>query len=166
MAIDLIRSMLFPKKENSFNLLLQHGAVHHHLAIEILQPPHPLAMIGTSLGHKNRGVFAAKPIPEGEVLGEYTGAVEILPKDYHRKEHTGIADYLWTVEHPNFIYKVDAKMGTNELGMCNDYRGIQEMPNVEPCFIPHESFHYFCFRTKSEIKQGEELLVDYGEKYF
>lgn len=166
MAIDLIRSILFPPKENSFNTLIQGKAVHPHLVIQILKPPHPLATVETTLGHKNRGLFAMESLPKGEVLGEYTGAVEILPKDFHQKEHAGIADYLWTVEHPNFIFKVDGKTGTNELGMCNDYRGIQEMPNVEACFIPHESFHYFCFRTKKEIRQGEELLVDYGEKYF
>jgi hypothetical protein len=166
MAIDILRALLFPPLEGRSCALIQEKTVHPHLEIRILTQPHPVATLQTCLGHDNRGLFAIKPIEEGEVLGEYTGRVQLISKNFGKQVKSGIADYLWTVEHPDFFYKVDGKFGTNELAMCNDFRGIQDTPNVEACFVPHNALHYFCFKTIKEIRHGEELLIDYGEQFF
>lgn len=103
------------------------------------------------------GLEAAQSIPAKSYILDYRGIV----KDRAKESKT--SDYIL---HFDEEYSIDAEFRGNEGRFINDFRGVQDRPNV--CFK--------LYRTKNnivsmgvfsigKIRKGQELVVTYG-KYF
>lgn len=57
---------------------------------------------------------------------------------------------------------INAKEAGNELIFVNDYRGVMKRPNAK--IVKREDKVFYV--TKKEIMKGEEIVVDYGRKYW
>ncbi len=134
---------------------IEEKRVHPHIKIRLLDAGHPIA--------GQRGVFALKKIDAWAQLGEYVGEVFIgagVPEMFPRKDV-----HCWFAERNGISVQVSSNRFANELAFINDYRGIADAPNVGLQWIIHKGFYHFGYVTLREIQQGEELLVDYGQKW-
>jgi len=116
--------------------------------------------------HSKHGLFATDNIAKGEILGEYTGIL----CDNETKSRTS----RFLIKHSYNVY-VDANVGGNEMMYINDYRNIATGPNAK--FYNDSRYYYRSNKTNEiirgrimiatlrDIKQGEEIVVDYGEGY-
>lgn len=112
------------------------------------------------------GLFAIENINRGEIIGEYVG--KLCTKD----ERSKTSEYL--LKHSDELF-IDAAIKGNETKYINDYRDIQNKPNVS--FKKQiQSGYEFSYKNKQyndrvmviairSIKQDEEVLVDYGVGY-
>jgi hypothetical protein len=112
------------------------------------------------------GVFAKANIPEGIIIAEYRGAIFL-------NEHLNIMhlnDKCVSLSEDTFI------AGTNCIaGFINDIIDFEEskknkkiilIPELEyNCFIKR-SHHKMFVITKREIKEGEEIFIQYGNDYW
>ncbi len=118
-------------------------------------------------GGKGMGVFCRKTIQNNEIIGEYVGVCRT------ENEYRHSLPNAYILHHGGGLY-IDAKAAGNELRFVNDYRGVSFEQNVK--FFRAEPQSTRIFRNKTMkgytavvscklINPGEELLVDYGEKY-
>lgn len=108
------------------------------------------------------GVFAKKDIMKGEDLGYYTGEI-ISEEEFHKRyDDEGYGEYVLYLSDPNkkgkFLY-VDSKYYSNWVSRINASRKTGKRANV---YWDTEG-HVFACRN---IKEGEELLVNYGSEYW
>ena len=144
-----LRLLLFPPLECSYLRCIAEKRVHRSLEIKVLGKDHPL--------ESQRGLFATDYIPVNSVLGEYVGELTFYPEE----QKVSLSSYGWKVIHPHYMFTVDAAKGGNELAFVNDFRGIENKPNVIPKLLAHGNLHYFCFVAARQIVPNEEILVDY-----
>lgn len=113
------------------------------------------------------GLFCRKTIEANMILGEYAGICK-TKKEY---QHDNSSAYI--LYHGGGLY-IDAKKAGNELRFINDYRGVSPEPNVKFCredpqitrnFRNISMVGYSVVKACKLINPGEEILVDYGEKY-
>jgi SET domain-containing protein len=116
--------------------------------------------------HSKYGLFATEDIVKGETIGEYIGI--LCTK--RSKSHTS----RFVMKHSDDVY-IDAEIGGNETMFINDYRNISSVPNAK--FVKNHCFSYHSTKTRlvingiimviasSDIKQDEEIVVNYGEGY-
>ena len=90
-------------------------------------------------GIHGRGLYAALDIDKGEYIGEYDGP-DVTENDMH---------VLWA---------------ENEDGewLARDGKNILRYLNHDGK-NPHAEFHGFKLYAVRDIKQGEEIMIDYGE---
>lgn len=100
-----------------------------------------------------KGVFAKVNIPEGTYLGCYLGdyVLDIPCKPFEETMY-----YFETAFHN---YAVDGKNETR-------YLNHSDCNNVDCYDIVHENDIHNGFFAKQEIKEGEQLFIDYGEEYW
>jgi len=146
-----------PEHLHKISKCIEKQKVHPHLQIKNLLPPHPLAKDRTRV---QRGLFAAKKIPKDTELGEYTG--EIWLNWTNAPVHSPQFDYTWVAFMNGFLINICSLNFANELTFVNDFRGIQDKPNVKDHIIFHRGRCYFGYVTTREILPNEELLIDYG----
>jgi hypothetical protein len=110
------------------------------------------------------GVFALKKMPTGTVLGEYQGKIlshdESLKYTSDKMMHIHRRPIWWpSYERFRKSVVIDGACGGNWTAMINDYRGSGKEANAE--------FNYSgLFYTIKDIEVGEEIYIDYGEKYW
>ena len=119
-------------------------------------------------GESARGLFARCDIPASTYVGDFAGLVKLQqPSDpskflleLHREP--GAAD--GTAE----AFDIDAQHFGNEMRFINDYQLVAADPNV--CFVlcrkPLSGELAVAVITARKICIGEELLVDYGRKFW
>eukprot|EP01119_Soliformovum_irregulare_P022556 TRINITY_DN7753_c0_g1_i2.p1 TRINITY_DN7753_c0_g1~~TRINITY_DN7753_c0_g1_i2.p1 ORF type:complete len:392 (+),score=71.86 TRINITY_DN7753_c0_g1_i2:48-1178(+) len=107
--------------------------------------------------YQELGVFAKRDLMAGEIVGYYTGVIIPHQEDYNPSL------YIFEL---NDHYDIDAQDAGNEMRFMNDYRNIAERPNTE-VQAPADVRSAKCtVTTLTKIKEGQELLVDYGEAYW
>ena len=96
------------------------------------------------------GLFATKLIRRGSFIVRYTG----------RKLHNRIADELDT----KYLFEINNRWTIDGSGRKNIARYINHScrPNCEPIIKAGRVFIY----AKRAIREGEELVYNYGERYF
>lgn len=155
-----------PADLNRISPTIEEMRVHPHLKILKITldldykgpKPHPLAEKEAFKGHVHRGLFASKPIPQETELGEYVGEVS-----FGAQESIGSRGvHCWHVKFHHFAINISSEKICNELAFANDYRGLNEAPNVATKWILNRGSYYFGFETLRKIEAGEEILVDYG----
>lgn len=107
------------------------------------------------------GVFAEADIVQDQFVGEYTGQVMDL-KDIKDTKYT----WGYLVGHDKYGQPIntslDAGFAGNEMRFVNhDYQ-----PNVKMQYIPQDDKWHVCYVAIKPIKKGEQLLVDYGKRYW
>ena len=143
-----------PASQNRIAPCIEERRVHPLLSIQKIEKPHPLA--------GQFGVFAQGKIPAGAELGEYAGIVSFGQRK-EKRPFKGV--HCWRVPFGQAVFHVASDEVANELAFINDFRGLQERPNVRTTWILHRGSYYFGFETIREIEPMEELLVDYGKTW-
>lgn len=96
------------------------------------------------------GLFAGQDIPKGACIIEYKGRV--ISKE---EEYTSRSKYLFEV---NSRLTIDGKPKWNKAGYINH----SCRPNAEPQIRKNRIY----IMAKRALKEGEEVLYDYGSEYF
>lgn len=109
---------------------------------------------------KGRGAFAAKVIPKGTKLGAYEGEV-LDNKEFFNRYPEGMADYAMGLDPDRVI---DAKEAAKRSEFTPAHINHSRSPNVVRRYEPKEGNIYFF--AKRDIDPGEELLLDYGRRYW
>lgn len=108
------------------------------------------------------GVFAREDIPAGTLIAEYSGVV--VPKNRVRNR-------TWSWKYPikgHFIdtfpreVSLDGGIFGNEMRFLNhgDHR------NTSPVFVHDGTTWVNCYYARKPIAQDEELLINYGKRYW
>jgi SET domain-containing protein len=147
-----------PKHFNKISSCIEERRVHPHLKIKKLVPPHPLAKDNSRV---QRGLFASKKIPKNTELGEYVGemGIDLAEVILSRPRQA----YTWHVLVNGIYINICSANIANEITFVNDFRGIQDKPNVKNHLLIHRGIYYFGYVTIREIQPNEELLIDYGK---
>jgi len=114
-------------------------------------------------GSHGLGTFALRTIPKLTFIGEYTAEVLSNKAGYPILElynHRGL-NYGFDL---NADLTLDAAFAGNETRCINDPRGPNS--NVEAKTMWVNAEHRIGFYSTKKIQRGQELLLDYGEKYW
>ena len=100
------------------------------------------------------GCFARHEIKEGEFCDEYKGKLLSKVKD---------PKYTWTLPSG---YHIDAKdiKTCNPMRYVNGGRTKKQRDNIN-VIMKHDNNRVYYY-AKTTIKKGDELIIDYGRKYF
>jgi hypothetical protein len=180
MNLCFLRFWLFIEKPSDFSKysrVIGEKCVHPDLQIQKItgslkfngDVPHPLYAQKTLEGHSNYGIFATKKITAGTEIGEYVGEVYLRNIDEPKEiifDRIPFSEYAWIIQINKVFLIINAKNIANELALINDYRGIRPKPNVEMQLIIHEGAYYSAYVSICDIQEGEELVVDYGDRFW
>ncbi|ENN71873.1 hypothetical protein YQE_11488, partial [Dendroctonus ponderosae] len=117
-------------------------------------------------GSKGRGVVAAKEFSKGEFVVEYSGElVDIMEaKDreevYAQNETAGC--YMYYFKHNGLQYCIDATKETGRLGRLVNHS--RSNPNLVTKTIMVDKKPRLVLLAKDDIRKGEEILYDYGDR--
>jgi hypothetical protein len=109
------------------------------------------------------GLFATKKLKKGTKLGFYSG--KLLTKEEHKKMSAEEAAYVVTIHWKRKVNGkrqyiiIDGNVSGNKLKMLNDGAHSGGVPNVD---MDDGGFMY----TTQDVEAGEELLWNYGTKYW
>ncbi|KAI0762671.1 SET domain protein [Fomes fomentarius] len=120
----------------------------------ISDPSHP--------AHGQYGLFATKKIPPRTLILDYIGEVHCddrLASDYDLSLYR-------TTDH--ISVGVDAQHAGNEARFVNDFRGINQKPNVlfQERRTEGGELRMSVWSGSEPIKKGDELLVSYGKSWW
>ena len=115
----------------------------------------------SSIPGAGQGVFATETIKKGKNLGEYSGARLNLDQ-FLKKKNT---DYCFEINRKNKkpIY-VDGKIRGSWLSKINGAKTSKEKKKINVFAYQYNEKIYF--KTTKNIKNGQELLIDYGNSYW
>jgi histone-lysine N-methyltransferase SETD8 len=115
---------------------------------------------------KGRGVKATRKFIKGELICEYSGDLIYIDeakkreKDYQKDIDIGC--YMYYFNFKDKQYCVDATKDNKRFGRLLNH--CKKSPNVITKVIPDGSHPYLCLMAMRDIKVGEELVYDYGER--
>jgi hypothetical protein len=159
----------------SIPTLCQYSPTSNPLVVVTLitNPSHP--------AHGQSGLFAARPLPQGTHILDYTGSLHSCPLPSPSQtvvSSCSTSDYDLAFLSRDLSLAIDsAKMG-NEARFINDYHGIAKRPNAvfEEYFAKVRVKGRECWegrmgiwvdpRSESGIGKGEEVCVSYGRGYW
>ncbi|KAF3909552.1 hypothetical protein AA313_de0205064 [Arthrobotrys entomopaga] len=132
-----------------------------NVSLQIGEPP--MTKVGkTTMPFKGYGLFAMERIAKGGFVGEYKG--EIISDeeaDYRGSEYDrGGMSFLFAI---NMTHALDGTRFANKTRYMN-HSGVE--PNCEAKVLFVNGIHRIAFRALEDIEVGEELLFDYGDKFF
>lgn len=113
------------------------------------------------------GLFAAEPLVEGDLVGEYSGVLQAsadAPADELVDGHY-LSDYAWNYpdELPDGTeFEINALREGNELRFANH----SERPNMAVDHTLVDGLFVTFFRMLVSVPAGTQLTVDYGEEYW
>jgi SET domain-containing protein len=118
-------------------------------------------------GNVGWGLFAAEPLGEGDLVGEYTGVIqensEAPPEELVDGHY--LSDYAWNYpdELPDGTeFEVNALREGNELRFANHSAD----PNMAVDHTLVDGLFVTFFRVVRAVAAGEQLTVDYGHEYW
>jgi len=115
-----------------------------------------VAWISDSVGW---GIFAAADIARGDFIQEYVG---VLIDDVDSKRDMSYAWNILKVPERNLLF-IDPKHEGNEMRFGNH----SDKPNIESVLAPGcDGRYHLCYVAKENIKEGQQLLVNYGPVYW
>lgn len=102
------------------------------------------------------GLFAMAEIPQGTVLGEYTGVLS-----RRVSEDDGVYGYGLPVVDPDLV--INAKDFGN---LCRLINHSEDEWNAELITVHHEGMLHVVCRVVSDIVAGQQVLIHYGARYW
>ncbi|MDP2434891.1 MAG: hypothetical protein Q8P67_04045, partial [archaeon] len=155
------------KKGPRLNTVLSVFAPVTWSGVEIRQIANPLHPANGAYG-----LFATRAMPAGKILGAYSGA-------YFPRVTKSDSAYIAALEGHPLQLSVDALEFGNEARFINDFHGVPqshpgavgEIATEANCAFRlrmHQitGLYYLEVFTKSHVSFGEELLFDYGPKWW
>ena len=120
--------------------------------------------------HGEGGLYAGEDIEKGAFLLDYAGFVSITLGDEHDTNKSSFLLNLFNSEEHMVYIDVDAARAGNEARFLNDFHGVPgiDAPNCQfwPYYDNVTGEKRIGIKTIREVATGQELLVDYGGKYF
>lgn len=120
--------------------------------------------------HGEGGLYAGEDIEKGTFLIDYAGHVSITLGDEHDTNKSSYLLNLFHSEEHMLYIDVDAARAGNEARFLNDFHGVPgaDAPNCQfwPYYDTVTGEKRIGIKTIREVTTGQELLVDYGGKYF
>ena len=117
----------------------------------------------SSFAYAGKGAFAKKDLKKGLRLGEYNGKLLSLEEYEELSDKAYIFEVKKKFEGRYYLFFIDARSGDALKFVNGAYTKEQkEKVNVEAYQYSERIF----FRTKREVKKGEELIIDYGDNYW
>lgn len=115
-----------------------------------------------------RGTFANRNILAGETLFNYTGHIRVVMQG---EPDTNASKYLLILhsdDRRGLYVDIDAEHAGNMSRFVNDYHGLTNQPNARFCpyFDPYTGEKCIQVESTMPIKTDEEVLADYGSKYY
>ena len=100
------------------------------------------------------GLFTARTIKNGEMIGEYTGILREWSKD---------TDGIYSWEYPpDDKYVIDSKQSGNQLRFVNHSYN----PNVDCISVIIDDICHLIYVANQTIKKDHQILVNYGKFYW
>ncbi len=116
------------------------------------------------------GLYAGEDIERGTFLLDYAGYVSVVLGDEHDTNRSSYLLNLFSDEESAIYIDVDAARAGNEARFLNDWHGVPgaEEPNCQfwPYYDSVTGEKRMGVKTIRDVSVGQELLVDYGGKYF
>lgn len=104
------------------------------------------------------GLFANGSIKRGQYIGECTGRIipvtSIDPRDAFL--------FHYPSSHPNKQFVIDAGVEGSLLRFINH----DSQPNVDAEYVFHKGLWHLVFIANDNIKEGQQLTLDYGPNYW
>ena len=117
----------------------------------------------SSFAFAGKGAFAKKDLKKGLRLGEYNGKLLSLEEYEALTDKAYVFEVKKKFEGRYYLFFIDARAGDALRFVNGAYTKEQkEKVNVEAYQYSERIF----FRTKRDIKKGEELIIDYGDNYW
>ena len=119
-------------------------------------------------GESARGLFARCDIPASTYVGDFAGLVKMQQPSDPSKFLLELHREPGAADGAAEAFDIDAQHFGNEMRFINDYQLVAAAPNV--CFVlcrkPLTGELAVAVITARKICSGEELLVDYGRKFW
>ena len=120
--------------------------------------PMTVRFINDKIGY---GVFSEIDLKPGDFVGEYTGKI-INTKDLKDGKYTWGYLNAHEMHGKEINLSLDAGPAGNELRFINhDY-----VPNAGMQYVLQGGIWHVCYITSRPIKKGEQILTDYGKRYW
>eukprot|EP01023_Acetabularia_acetabulum_P055120 TRINITY_DN6337_c0_g1_i5.p1 TRINITY_DN6337_c0_g1~~TRINITY_DN6337_c0_g1_i5.p1 ORF type:complete len:329 (+),score=25.82 TRINITY_DN6337_c0_g1_i5:169-1155(+) len=111
---------------------------------------------------RGNGAFAVEDIVGGSFVGEYQGDLLDLDQFYDRYPE-GVCDYCIGINSQYCLDGAERAQQTQDFSPCHMNHSRQRFNVVRRTLRTQKKVLFFAGR---EIKKGEELLIDYGRKYW
>ena len=117
---------------------------------------------------KGRSIRTTRPYKENEFVVEYAGKLLSYKagkqRDTELEDSPEIGCYLFFFRYADKSYCIDATEDTSDFGRLINHKMEKHLPNLQPYGRTIFDRVALCFRAKRDIKTGEELFYDYGER--
>lgn len=146
---------------------LPEGTEHETAAMEMmLQGRSGPIRLGTS-ARDGRGVFAAGVFHKGDFVCEYrgvllTGAETMTREEAYERRCWG--SFIMTFQEDRHQHAIDATAERPEYGLARYINHSAKRANLRLCCIAIGGIPRVAMMAKTEIRQGQELLFDYGDR--
>ena len=108
-------------------------------------------------GETQRGLFAAASIKKGSVIGHYSG--RLLPDRVVNSD----SDYVFSFSEPAYKkWVIDGEKVGNHMRFINHSKD----ENIGAVELYYDNLPRIVFVAERDIKEGEQLLYSYGDKYW
>jgi SET domain-containing protein len=118
------------------------------------------------LPDKGRAIFAARPFRRGEFVCEYAGEMIAYAQAKKREEayaqDPSIGCYMYFFEYKSKPLCIDATSETSRLGRLLNHSKLDG--NCQAKLFETEARPYIILVAARDIRMGEELTYDYGER--
>jgi hypothetical protein len=181
-AVELLRKQA--KKSAKIRFANKKDACNSKI-LEFLEKQHPF---GLSTGTEQRrllpgdsrglyGLFATTKLAPRHVVGAYKGSLwsadEFEEQFLNHASEDGVLDYAFDAyvdfsskAEDHFVIVAHNFDDANALAFANDYRPDPATQNAEFVAVCWKNLPFILLITTKEIGQDEEVLVDYGAKYW
>jgi len=120
--------------------------------------PMSVRFINDKIGY---GVFAEADIAPGYFVGEYTGKI-MDAKEIKDSKYT----WGYLVAHDKHGKEINLSLDAGPAG--NEMRFVNHdyTPNAAMQYVPQGGIWHACYIANRPIKKGEQILTDYGKRYW
>jgi len=114
------------------------------------------------------GLFAGEDIEVGTPLLDYAGKVSVVVGEESDTNRSSYLLNIFTDEEQAVYVDIDASRAGNESRFINDFHGTGQQPNSQfwPYYDETTGEKRMAIKTIKPISCGQEILVDYGGRFF
>ena len=114
------------------------------------------------------GLYMGEDVEKGVALLDYAGKVNVVVGEETDTSKSSYLLNIFTDEEQGVYVDIDASRAGNESRFINDFHGTGQQPNSQfwPYYDETTGEKRMAIKTIKPIISGQEILVDYGGRYF